>query len=144
MNPMISPRYIPRKYGQIIHFFFNQSFVFKMTNLTLIVACKLSNATFTFTFSKVRGSLSNYKFIHDIKRKRCIIPYEIHYKKLFLEAQLLRIFIHHKLFLPTKWKIFLVPLWGVFVFEKIKNKTSQNVFFFLMKVLYIEKVVQLQ
>ena len=81
--------------------------------------------------------------VNDIKRKRCIIPYEIHYRKLsLLKVHLLRISIHHRLFLPTKWKIFLVPLWVVFVFEKIKNKALQNGLF-LMKILYIERVEQL-
>ena len=28
-----------------------------------------------------------------------------------------------------KWKNFLVPLWAVFVFKKIKNKALQNGFF---------------
>ena len=90
---------------------------------------KVNNVTFTFTFSKMRGSLNNYQFIHAIKCKRCIIPYETQYWKLLVKVYLRRIFIHHSLLLPMKWKIFLVPLWVLFVFEKIKNKTLQNGFF---------------
>ena len=63
-------------------------------------------------------------------------------EKLLFKVHLLRIFIRHKLSLLTKWKIFLVPLRFVFAFEKIKNKTLQNGFF-LMEMLYIERVVQL-
>ena len=89
----------------------------------------MSKATFTFTFSKIWGSCNIYQIIHNIKRKRWIIPYEILYWKLLLKANLLRIFTHHKLFLPTKWTNFLVSLWVVFVFEKIKKKTLQYCFF---------------
>ena len=103
----------------------------------------MSNVTFTFTCSKIQGSLNDSQFIHDIKRKRCIIPYEIiRYWKIIIKVHLLRIFIRHRLSLPMKWKIFLVPLRVVFVFEKIKNKILQNGFF-LMEMLYIERVVQL-
>ena len=97
---------------------------------------KVSNVTFTFAFSEIRGSLNNYQFIHDIKCKRCIVPYEIYYWKLLLKVHLLKIFIHHRLSLSTKWKIFPVPLWTVFAFEKIKNNILQNGFFSHENALY--------
>ena len=49
--------------------------------------------------------------------------------KILLKVHLLRFFIRHRLYLPTKWKMFLVPLLAVFVFEKIKNKLCRMVFF---------------
>ena len=50
--------------------------------------------------------------------------------KNFFKVHSLRHFIHHGLPLSTKWKVFLVLLWFVSLFEKIKNKTLHNVFFF--------------
>ena len=111
-------------------------------NWTESFVSKVSIVTFTFIFSKIWISLNNYQFIQDIERKRCIIPNEIHYWKLLLRAHLQRIFIRHRLSLQTKWEMFLVPLWVVFVFEKIKNKVCRMAFF-LEKIFYIERVVQL-
>ena len=74
---------------------------------------------------------------------------KVHYS---LRESLLKIIIKGSFtenFYPLKafssGEFFLVPLWVVFFFffEKIKNKTLQNGFFFLMKRLYIERVVQL-
>ena len=59
--------------------------------------------------------------------------YSLRDYSLLLKVRLLRIFIR---------QIFLVLLRVVFVFEKIKNKILQNGFF-LVEMLYIEKVVQL-
>ena len=49
-------------------------------------------------------------------------------------------FYPYRLSIPTKWKIFLVLLRVVFVFEKNKNKAFQNGFF-LMKMLYIKRML---
>ena len=98
-------------------------------NWTESFVSKVSIVTLTFTFSKIWITLNNYQFIHDIERKRCIIPNEIQYWKLLLRVHLQRIFIRHRLSLQTKWEMFLVPLWVVFVLEKIKNKVCRMAFF---------------
>ena len=49
--------------------------------------------------------------------------------EIIIKGSFNEIFIRHRLYLPTKWKMFLVPLLAVFVFEKIKNKLSRMVFF---------------
>ena len=80
---------------------------------------KVSNNTFTFTCSKIQDSLNNCQFIHNIKRKRCIIPYEIiHYWKIIL-----------KVGLSPSQKIFF-SFTSMIALQMIKN-----VFYFILKAL---------
>ena len=78
-----------------------------------------------------------------LRPKKYIIPCEIYFWKLLLKIHLLSIFIYHRLSLPAKWKIILVPLWVAFILaKKIKNKTLKDCFF-LMKILQTKRVVRL-
>ena len=129
---------------------------FKVTKRKLIIAV---NRVMLHLHLHLKLPFNNYQFIQYIKHKRCIFPYENHYWKLLFRVHLLRIFIRLSLSTPTKWKIFLVPLWIVFSFSfflsffffwflfwfflvKLKTRLCRMVFF-LMKMLYIERMVQL-
>ena len=130
---------------------------FKVTKRKLIIAV---NRVMLHLHLHLKLPFNNYQFIQYIKHKRCIFPYENHYWKLLFRVHLLRIFIRLSLSTPTKWKDFLVSLWIVFSFSfflfffffffffflfflvKLKTRLCRMVFF-LMKMLYIERMVQL-